>query len=250
MDSMSKICAVGNQKGGTGKTATVYALAEVLALQYNQRVLMVDVDPQGSLTYATGIDTSTRATLSEVLKGDAKIGQAVHTLGNGVMIVPSSIELSNVELGLVSHKQRAIVLQKALEPARDAVDVIILDLPPSLNLLAVNALVASDRVVIPTRPALLDVAGLSLFLESVDRAKAINSGLEVLGVLFTFYDTRIVSMAAIIKQLKGLHVFKARIGQSIRVAESRGGSVVTKFPSNPRAQEYINFTSEVYKWLE
>ena len=88
---MTKIIAVGNQKGGTGKTATVYALAECLALQHNQRVLMVDIDPQGSLTYATGIDTATRATLPDVLKGDAKIGQAVHTLAGGIQFVPSRL---------------------------------------------------------------------------------------------------------------------------------------------------------------
>ncbi len=247
---MTKIIAVGNQKGGTGKTATVYALAEVLTLKYNQRVLMVDVDPQASLTYATGINTSTRATLPDVLKGDATIGQAVHTLESGVMIVPSGIELSNVELGLVSHKQRATVLQKALQSAESAVDVIILDLPPSLGLLTINGLTACQGIIIPSRPTLLDVAGLSLFLETVDKAKVLNPGLEVLGVLFTFRIRHIISMGKIIKQLKGLHVFKSRIGQSIRVAESHGGSVVTRFPSNPRAGEYIKFASEVYKWIK
>jgi len=144
------------------------------------------------------------------------------------------------------------VLRKILEPAREAADFIILDLPPSLNFLTANGLVASDHVIIPTRPTLLDVAGMDLFLDVVKQAQSLNQSLNVAGILFTFYDTRIVSMAEIIKSLKekDLYIFKQMVGQSIRVAEAMGGSVVTRFPSNPRAAEYVRFTAELMKLLK
>lgn len=237
LDIMVKILSVGNQKGGTGKTATVYALAEVLSGAYKKRVLMIDLDPQGSLTTAAGVDPE--ITMDEVLKGES-IRKAIISISDNLWFIPSSIALADVDL------KNAGVLRKILEPAREAADFIILDLPPSLNFLTANGLVASDYVIIPTRPTFLDVSGMDLFLDVVKQAQALNQALKVAGILFTFYDTRIVSMAEIIKSLqeKDLYIFKSMIGQSIRVAESQGGSVVTSFPSNPRAAEYVNFVSE------
>lgn len=241
--NMSKIIAIGNQKGGTGKTASCFALAEVLAGAYEKRVLMIDLDPQSSLTTAAGVDPE--ITMAEVLAGES-IKKAIKGIRENLWFIPSSIALADVEL------KSAGVLRKILEPAREAADFIILDLPPSLNFLTANGLVASDYVIIPTRPTLLDVAGMDLFLDVVKQAQALNQALKVAGILFTYYDTRIVSMAEIIKNLKekDLYIFDSMIGQSIRVAEAVGGSVVTKFPSNPRALEYVKFTQELLKVLK
>jgi len=240
---MVKILSVGNQKGGTGKTATVYALAEVLALKYKQRVLMIDLDPQGSLTTAAGVDPE--ITMAEVLKGES-IRKSIIPVKDNLWMIPSSIALADVEL------KNAGILKKILGPAREAADFIILDLPPSLNFLTANGLVASDYVIIPTRPTFLDVSGMDLFLDVVKQAQALNQALKVAGILFTFYDTRILSMAEIIKSLqeKDLYIFRSMIGQSIRVAESQGGSVVTKFPGNPRAAEYVKFAAELLERIK
>ncbi len=240
---MSKIIAIGNQKGGTGKTATCYALAEVLAGAYKKRVLMIDLDPQVSLTTAAGVDPE--ITMADVLNGE-NIRKAIIPVSYNLWFIPSNIALADIDL------KNAGALRKILEPAREAADFIILDLPPSLNFLTANGLVASDYVIIPTRPTLLDVAGMDLFLDVVKQAQALNQALKVAGILFTFYDTRIISMAEIIKSLKekDLYIFKSMIGQSIRVAESVGGSVVTRFPSNPRALEYVKFTQELLEVLK
>jgi len=235
---MSRIIAVGNQKGGTGKTATSYALAEILAEGYEKRVLLIDLDPQASLTRAAGIKPG--LTIADVLRGES-IRNVITGLRENLWFIPSSISLADIEL------KSAGILRKILDPAREASDYIILDLPPSLNFITANGLVASDYVLIPTRPTFLDVAGMDLFLDVVSQAQSLNHSLKVAGVLFTFYDSRIVSMAEIIKELrkKELHVFNSMIGQSVRVAESVGGSVVTKFPSNPRTLEYVNFVREL-----
>ena len=240
---MVKIIAIGNQKGGTGKTATAYALAEVLAGAYKKRVLMIDLDPQSSLTTAAGVDPD--ISIAEVLNGE-NIRKAILPVKENLWMIPSHIALADVDL------KNAGVLRKIIEPAREAADFIILDLPPSLNFLTANGLVASDYVIIPTRPTLLDVAGMDLFLDVVKQAQALNQALKVAGILFTFYDTRIISMAEIIKSLKekDLYIFKSMIGQSIRVAEAVGGSVVTRFPSNPRAAEYVKFTQELLEVLK
>jgi len=235
---MNKIIAVGNQKGGTGKSSTVFAIGETLSGAYKKRVLMIDLDPQASLTTAAGMDPE--ITMAEVLNGES-IRKAINPVKENLWMIPSSMALADVEL------KSAGVLRKILEPAREAADFIILDLPPSLNFLTANGLVASDHVIIPTRPTLLDVAGMDLFLDVVKQAQGLNQSLNVAGVLFTFWDRRIISMSEIIKSLKkkDLYIFKQMIGQSIRVAESIGGSVVTKFPSNPRALEYVLFVKEL-----
>lgn len=240
------VIAIGTQKGGTGKTSTVHALGDIFSERY--KVLLVDMDPQASLTKACGLDVSTGETMADVMRGDATIGQAVHER-DGYLIAASSRELANVELGLVSRSGRTEVLRKALEPAKKAVDVILIDLPPSLSLLTVNGLTAAEKVIIPARPTMLDVTGLSLFLETVEKAKKINPRLEVMGVLLTFYDPRIISMKEIIQELErmGLDLFETRIGQSVRVAEAaaHGESVVSYAPNNKRATEYRALAKEI-----
>jgi len=244
------IIAIGNQKGGVGKTTTAYALGEGLAIGHNQRVLLVDCDAQASLTKATAIKSD--YSLADVLRGDLSIGQIVKELRPGLLIAPGSAELSNLELSLTAAKNRTSKIREALQPAADKVDIMILDLPPSLGLLTVNGLTAADHVIIPTRATMLDIAGLSLFLETIEKAQALNQALKVMGALLTFYDPRIRSMEAIIQQLQDLdlHLFDSRIGQSIRAAEALGRSIITYSPSNPRAVEYARLSKEVYQCLK
>lgn len=250
--------AIGNQKGGTGKTATTYALGDALARIHGRRVLMVDIDPQSSLTKSCQVDVGSRATLADVLggaePGTAKMGQAVHDLGDGLMIAPSDIKLSKSELGLISRMGREGVLNKVLQGARDSIDVVLIDCPPSLSILTINALVAADYVIIPTQPQAVDIAGLSLFTDTVERVKQeLNSDITIMGALLTFYDTRLKHHAAIIEQLDsmGLKVFDTMVGRSIRVAEAAeaGQSVISYAPENKRAKEYLQFAEEINRWL-
>lgn len=254
-----KTIAIGNQKGGTGKTATTYALGDALARIHGRRVLLVDVDPQSSLTKSCKVDVSKRATLADVLggasPGDARLGQSLHDLGGGLMLAPSSIQMSKTELGLFSRMGRESVLAKALKQAQDSLDVVLIDCPPSLSFLTVNALAAADFVIIPTQPQVVDIAGLSLFTDTVDQVKQeINPDLAIMGALLTFYDTRLKHHAAIIEQLDsmGLNVFNTKIGRSIRVAEAAeaGQSVISYAPDNKRAQEYKQFAEEILQWLK
>ncbi|MEA3349926.1 MAG: ParA family protein [Chloroflexota bacterium] len=254
-----KTIAIGNQKGGTGKTATTYALGDALARIHGRRVLLVDVDPQSSLTKSCKVDVSMRATLADVLggasPGDARLGQSLHDLGGGLMLAPSSIQMSKTELGLFSRMGRESVLTKALKQAHDSLDVVLIDCPPSLSFLTVNALAAADFVIIPTQPQVVDIAGLSLFTDTVDQVKQeINPDLTILGTLLTFYDTRLKHHASIIDRLDdmGLNVFETKIGRSIRVAEAAeaGQSVISYAPDNKRALEYKQFAEEILQWLK
>jgi chromosome partitioning protein len=250
--------AIGNQKGGTGKTATTFALGDALARLHGWRVLMVDIDPQSSLTKSCQVDVGSRATVADVLggaePGTARIGQSVHDLGDGLMIAPSDIRLSKGELGLISRMGRENVLRKALQDAAESVDVVLIDCPPSLSILTINALVSADSVIIPTQPQAVDIAGLSLFTDTVTRVKReLNPDITIMGALLTFYDTRLKHHESVIAQLDsmGLDVFDTRIGRSIRVAEAAeaGQSVVSYAPDNKRAKEYREFAEEIDQWL-
>lgn len=241
------VISLSNQKGGTGKSATTFALSEALNGAYDQNVLMIDLDPQSSLTFATGVDPG--VTMDKVILGDAS--PELHEIREGLYLLPSSIDLADARMALASRKGRTQRLKGVLEKIR-GIDTVIVDCPPSLSLLTVNALVASDYVIIPTRATIMDIEGLHLLTDTVEAVKEkLNPRIEIMGVLVTFYDTRLLHSKAVLERLEGmdLRLFDTRIGQSVRVAEARGHSVVRHAPWNKRAQEYIRFGEEVYQWL-
>jgi len=231
------IISVGNQKGGTGKTSTVFAMGEILAGAYGKSVIMVDLDPQASLSLLSGVKVD--KTITDVFEG-YDIRDAVVELRENLFILPSDIRLADVEI------KSPRTLSKLLEPA--TVDYILVDLPPSLNELTANGLVASDWVVIPARPTLLDVAGLGLFLDIVKQAQALNKALKVAGVLLTFVDTRSISMGKVIKTIS-LPILGS-VGVSVKVAEAVGKSIVRYSPSNPRSREYIDFVANLLEAIK
>lgn len=241
------VISLSNQKGGTGKTATTFALSEVLNGAHGQNVLMIDLDPQSSLTFAAGVEP--KVTMGEVLLGEAS--PELHELREGLYLLPSSIELSDARMTLASRKGRTKRLKGVLDKIR-GIDTVVIDCPPSLSLLTVNALAASDYVIIPTRATVMDIEGMHLLTDTVEAVKEnLNPGLEVMGVLVTFYDPRLLHSKEVLDRLEGmdLRLFDTRIGQSVRVAEAREKSVVRYAPRNKRAQEYIRFGKEVYQWL-
>ena len=242
-----KIIAIANHKGGVGKTATAHALGAILA-ENGQRVLLVDLDPQGSLTAAAGVNAS-GASLAEVLSGDITTKKAIHAITDNLAILASDIALANVELGLISRLNRENQLKKALGGLD--YDYCLIDCPPSLSILTVNALTAANGVLIPTQPQIADLRGLSLFMDSLASIRQeLNPELSTLGILVTFFDTRLNHHAAAVEAMEGsgLPVLHTKIGRSVRVAEAMGAgeSVVTFEPDNKQAQAYRELGKELF----
>jgi chromosome partitioning protein len=241
--------------------ATAINLSASLAA-LEKKVLLIDIDPQGSLTAAAGVGTAAGESLAEVLGGGepghlslADILVDVSEDDTAVLhLAPADIQLSPNELGMTQRMGRENILHRALATVDGRYDVCLIDCPPSLGILTVNALRAATVVLIPTQPQISDLRGLSLFLDTVDGIRAeINPRLEIMGILVTFYDGRLIHHqdAVTVLQERGLPLFETRIGRSVRVAEApaAGESVVTYDPDNPQAGNYRQLADEVDEWL-
>lgn len=253
-----KTIAIANQKGGTGKSATTHALGAVLASQHRRKVLMVDIDPQSSLTEACTSQDRTGVSLAEVMggatPGTLALKNIILELSDNLYLAPADLTLAATELGLVSRMGRENVLKKALASVSDLFDVVLIDCPPSLSLLTVNALTAANGVLIPTQPQAVDLRGLRLFLDTLDNIRQeLNPDLETLGVLPTFFDRRLNHHKEAISAMEraGLPLMSVRIGRSVRVAEAAasGQTVVTFEPQNPQALAYKELAEEINQWL-
>lgn len=254
------IIPIANHKGGVGKTATTHALGAALAaLDY--RVLLVDIDPQASLTAAAGVDAPGKS-MAEVM-GNADPGTlTLHSIlvdvadvpGQTLHLAPSDIALSLNERGIYQRLGRENILKKTLATVNGRYDVCLIDCPPSLSILTINALRAAYGVIIPTQPQISDLRGLKLFLSTVDAIREeINPDLKITGVLVTFYDGRTIHHKEAVETLKNqsFPMFDTVIGRSIRVAEApaAGESIVTYDPENPQAENYNQLAQEVDAWL-
>jgi chromosome partitioning protein len=250
--------AIANHKGGVGKTATVHALGAGLA-KLGRRVLLVDIDPQSSLTAACGASANGES-LAEVLggvePGALALSDILLDVGNGIPLhlAPADIGLAVNELGMIQRFGRESLLQNALATAARAYDVCLIDCPPSLGMLTVNALTAAGAVIIPTQPQISDLRGLNLFLETLARIRQeLNPSLEILGILVTFVDGRLIHHqdALNVMQEQGLPLFSMRIGRSVRVAEAAaaGESIITYDPSNKQASNYERLAKDIDQWL-
>lgn len=252
------VIAFANHKGGSGKTTTCQALGQSLAADHGRSVLLVDIDPQSSLTEACGLKLTGRdRTIADAIggakPGSVKLDKIIKELSPGLWILPATLDLAGCELQLAGRLMgRDQALRRALEPAISDYDMVLIDCPPSLGLLTINALIASSHVIIPTRPQIQDLRGLRLFLDTLADIKTINTELQH-RVLVTFYrgykaHTRGLGMLA-----EGdIPTFSAKIGESVAVAEAPGAGVsITEYaPRNPRSMEYKALADEVLAWVE
>lgn len=252
-----KTIAIANHKGGVGKTATTHNLGSILAIEYGLRVLMIDTDPQSSLTQSCGVIDAAynlAGVLGDTNPGKMDLSDIIQNLGGGLYLAASDISLAVSELGLTSRMGRENILRKALASIDQKYDLCLIDCPPSLGLLTVMSLVAADAVLTPTQPQVVDLRGLSLFLDTLEHIKLeLNPGLVHLGVLITFFDNRLIHHEVAIKAMEeaGLPLIPIRIGRSIRIAEAAAaGEPVTVWdPSNPQADNYRKVAQILTQWL-
>jgi chromosome partitioning protein len=243
---MARVAAVANQKGGVAKTTSVHALGYAL-VERGRRVLLVDLDPQACLTFSVGADPdSLEYSLHDVFVRKMKVADVRRPVAGveGLELLPATIDLAGSEVHLLTRTGREHVLARALEPVADDYDVILVDCPPSLGVLTINGLTASQEVIIPLQCEALSHRGVGQLLETIDDVKMFaNSALRVRGVIATMYDDRTRHGRAVLQGVKerhGIEVLEPPVRKSIRFAEApeRGRCIIQHAPSSPGAEAY------------
>ena len=189
---MSRIIAVANQKGGVGKTTTAINLSACLA-EKNKKVLTLDMDPQGNTTSGLGVDKNqAENTVYELILDESELSECIYpSVMENLSVIPSNINLSGAEIELIGFENKEYLLKSKLDMIRSDYDYIIIDCPPSLNLLTINAMAAADSVIVPIQCEYYALEGLSQLIHTIDLIKErLNPKLEIEGVVFTMYDAR------------------------------------------------------------
>jgi chromosome partitioning protein len=249
-DSRALVLSLTNQKGGVGKTTTAVNLGACLA-EAGARVLLVDLDPQGNASTGVGVDRG-RVTAGsyEVLLG-SEPGPAIRDTGvSGLRILPSTIDLAGAEVELVAAFARETKLRNGLDPIRGEFDFVLIDSPPSLGLLTINALAAADRVLVPIQCEYYALEGLGQLIRTLDLVRdGLNPGLDVGGVALTMYDARTKLAEQVVAEVRahfGEKVFRSVIPRSVRLSEAPGYGkpIILYDPSNRAATAYRDLARE------
>jgi chromosome partitioning protein len=235
--------AVLSQKGGTGKTTMVRTLTDVLG-RVGLRVLAIDLDPQGNLSDYFDVDPDVAPTVGDVLSGRAKAREAIHA-----DVMPANLSLAEAELALAGKMGRELTLKKALKGVTDDYDVVLLDCPPTLGLLTVNALVAASHALITSEAQYFALQGVEQALEVIELAReSLNPDLEWLGVVFTIADMRTTHSREAYDSLKehvGAKLFESRIRQSIAYAESAERGISILEHRRDLGADYVQLADEI-----
>jgi len=249
---MGRIISICNQKGGVGKTTTAINLSACLA-QAGKKVLTIDFDPQANTTSGLGVDKySLDNTVYNLLLGEYRIDEIIcPTIIDNLFLLPTNMELAGAEIELISQQEREYILKKILVDVKYLYDFILIDCPPSLNILTVNALTASDTVLVPIQCEYFALEGLTQLMYTIDLIQQrLNRRLQLEGVVFTMFDPRTNLSSQVVEEVK-LHlkgnVYKTIIPRNVRLSEapSHGKPITLYDPKSKGAESYIALADEV-----
>jgi len=246
---MSKIISISNHKGGVGKTTSVINIGAGLN-KLKKKVLLIDLDPQANLSQSLGVIEPER-TIYGAIRGDYDI-EPIEIL-KGLDLIPSTLDLSGAEVEMSGEAGREYILKELIEPLRASYDFIIIDSPPSLGLLTINAFTASDSILIPLQAQYLALQGLTKLIEVVDKIKRrLNKELRVGGVFITQYDSRKVLNRDVVATIEAHfkdEVFKTKVRDNIALAEApaQGLDIFRYNPKSYGAEDYLSLSKEILK---
>ncbi len=249
---MNRIIAVSNQKGGVGKTTTAINLSACLAEQ-GLRVLVIDMDPQGNTTSGFGIDKyNTEETVYELMVGECLLEECmIENVYEKLSIIPSNVNLAGAEIELLDIVEKEYILKKEIDKIKDNFDYVIIDCPPSLNILTINAMTTANTILVPIQCEYYALEGLSQLIHTINLVKErLNPTLEIEGVVFTMYDARTNLSLQVVENVKeNLHqnIYKAIIPRNVRLAEapSHGIPINVYEPKSAGAEAYRELAKEV-----
>lgn len=251
---MGRIIAVANQKGGVGKTTTSINLSASLAAK-GKKVLVIDTDPQGNTTSGFGIDKNNiEETIYELILEECTIMDCtIQNVIPNVSVIPSNVNLAAAEIELIGVDRKEFILKNAVDFVVDKYDYIIIDCPPSLNMLTINSMTTADSVLVPIQCEYYALEGLSQLIHTVNLVKErLNPDLEMEGVIFTMYDSRTNLSMQVVENVKNnlsQYIFKTLIPRNIRLAEapSYGQPITIYDPKSAGAEAYMDLAEELIK---
>ena len=251
---MKRIIAIANQKGGVGKTTTNVNLATCLA-QAGKRVLVADMDPQGNTTSGFGVDKhKVETSIYSLLSGEAYLEQVAIDVGiEGLQLLPANIELSGAEIELIDQPEREYKLRDIFNHAKYLYDFILIDCPPSLNMLTINALCAADSILVPLQCEYYALEGMTQLMHTINLVqRRLNPNLAIEGIVFTMYDSRTNLSAQVVEEVRNnmtAHIFDSIIPRNVRLSEapSHGLPISLYAPNSKGANAYIKLAAEVIR---
>ena len=249
---MGRVIAVANQKGGVGKTTTAINLSACLA-EKGQKVLAIDMDPQGNMSSGLGLDKdSIDRTVYDIIIGESNVEEVLQKeVLENVDILPANIDLSAAEIELIGIDDKEYIIRNAIGAIKDQYDFIIIDCPPSLSMLTINAMTTADSVLVPIQCEYYALEGLSQLIHTVELVKdRLNEKLEIEGVVFTMYDARTNLSLQVVENVKDnlqQNIYKTIIPRNIRLAEAPSyGMPINKYdPKSAGCDSYMRLTDEV-----
>lgn len=249
---MSKIIAITNQKGGVGKTTTSINLSAAIA-ETGKKVLVVDMDPQGNTTSGFGVNKNElENTVYELILGECSLQEAIiKNVAENVSLLPSNVNLAGAEVDLLDRDDKSFILKKEMDYIADEYDYVIIDCPPSLNMLTINAMTTATSVIVPIQCEYYALEGVSQLIHTINLVRErLNPGLDIDGVVFTMYDGRTNLSQQVVENVKenlSHHIYETMIPRNIRLAEapSFGQPITVYDPKSAGAESYRLLAKEV-----